>query len=71
MGLNPADFLLATTGAVNGANIIAVNGMGSSHTVTVITGTGDGDHRLKPLQCYGHANPFITNIPFVGGIATY
>ena len=69
MGVNPGNFLLATTGAVSGANIIAINGMGSSYTITVITGTGDGTIGLSLVNTMGMA-PFITNTPFTGGLVT-
>jgi len=69
MGLNPGNFLLATTGSVSGASVTSINGMGSSYTVAVNTGTGDGTIGLTLYNTMGMM-PFITNIPFAGGIAT-
>jgi len=39
-GVDSADFLLVSTGAVSGASLTAVTGSGTSYTVTANTGTG-------------------------------
>ncbi len=44
-GVDVSDFTLTTSG-VSGASISTVNGSGSSYTVTVNTGSGDGTIRL-------------------------
>lgn len=45
-GVDPTDFLLATTGAISGASVIEVSGSGTSYTVAVNTGAGEGTLRL-------------------------
>ena len=45
-GVDAADFALTTTGGIAGASISGVIGSGSSYTVTVSTGSGDGTIRL-------------------------
>lgn len=44
-GVNAADFVLTTSG-VSGAAVSGISGSGSSYTVTVNTGSGDGTLRL-------------------------
>lgn len=41
-GVNAADFALATTGAVTGSAITSVTGSGTTYTVSVNAGSGDG-----------------------------
>jgi hypothetical protein len=48
-GVNLSDFTLTTTG-VSGAEINGVSGSGSTYTVTVNTGSGDGTIRLDVLD---------------------
>ncbi|MCU0705825.1 MAG: hypothetical protein MUF18_17800, partial [Fimbriiglobus sp.] len=45
-GVDVSDFMLTTTGAVSGASVTGVSGSGTTYTVTVDTGTGDGTIRL-------------------------
>ncbi len=40
------DFVLTTSGSLSGASVASVAGLGSSYTVTVNTGTGEGTLRL-------------------------
>ena len=45
-GVDTSDFTLATTGSISGASVLDVNGGGTTYTVNVNTGTGDGTLRL-------------------------
>jgi hypothetical protein len=49
-GVDVNDFLPVTTGTLSGATIIEVSGAGSSYTVAVNAGTGDGTLRLDVLD---------------------
>ncbi len=49
-GLDPGDFVLATTGDISGASIVDVNGSGNTYTVTITTGSGNGTLRLDVLD---------------------
>ncbi|MBN1628964.1 MAG: hypothetical protein JW990_04315, partial [Thermoleophilia bacterium] len=49
-GVDASDFALFTTGAVAGASITSVSGSGSSYTVVVNRGTGNGTVRLDVLD---------------------
>ncbi len=69
MGLSPMNFMVPTTGMIGGAFVTSVNGMGSSYTVTVNTGMGDGTIGLNLFNYVGMM-PFIANTPFAGGIVT-
>jgi Bacterial Ig-like domain len=45
-GVDATDFVLTTTGAVSGSSVTGVSGGGTTYTITVATGTGDGTIRL-------------------------
>jgi hypothetical protein len=45
-GVDAADFVLTKTGSIAGASIVSVTGSGTTYTVTVNTGSGDGSLRL-------------------------
>jgi len=49
-GVDTSDFALSTTGNITGASIAGVQGIGSLYTVTVNTGTGDGNVRLDLID---------------------
>jgi len=49
-GVDASDFVLTTTGAIAGATITGVTGAGTTRTVTVSTGTGDGTIRLDVVD---------------------
>ncbi|MEO7838591.1 MAG: hypothetical protein ABIU06_04500, partial [Anaerolineales bacterium] len=49
-GVDVTDFTLTTTGTVSGATVSGISGSGTSYTVTVNTGTGDGTIRLDVLD---------------------
>jgi len=66
-GLSTADFSLNTTG-VSGASVAGVSGSGTSWTVTVNTGSGDGSVQLVMNSASG-VSPTVSNVPFNG--ATY
>jgi hypothetical protein len=78
-GVDAGDFGLFTTGALSGATVTGVNGLGRTYTVTVNTGTNDGTLRLdlidndsivdvtaNPLGGIGAGNGSYT----VGGVYT-
>jgi len=46
-GVDSADFTLMTTGDLNSAGVTNIDGLGTSYTVTVGTGVGDGGLRLE------------------------
>ncbi len=45
-GVDATDFALTTTGSVSGASVSGVTGSGTTYTVSVNTGSGDGTIRL-------------------------
>src|SRR6185503_16388827 len=49
-GVNVPDFTLTTTGGVSGASVSGVTGSGTTYTVTVDTGSGNGTIRLDVLD---------------------
>jgi len=49
-GVDPSDFSLTTTGALNGALVANVGGGGNTYTVIVGTGSGDGSLRLDLID---------------------
>jgi len=71
-GVTTDDFLLTTTGTVDGATITAVSGSGSVYTVTVKTGTGTGTIRLDVVAANGSILDALINaltVPFSAGTA--
>lgn len=70
LGLGTANFSLTTGGGVNGPAITTVTGSGTTWTVTVDTGIGNGTIRLNVQNSSGTADPAgnpITGLPFTGG----
>jgi len=63
--LSTADFTLNNTGSVSGASIASVSGSGTSWTVTVNTGSGDGTIQLEMNSASG-LTPSVSNLPFSG-----
>ncbi|HZJ22733.1 MAG TPA: glycoside hydrolase domain-containing protein [Anaerolineales bacterium] len=49
-GVNETDFVLTTTGGISGVSIASVTGSGTTYTVTVNTGSGNGTIRLNLLD---------------------
>lgn len=49
-GVDATDFTLTTTGGVSGASITGFNGSGTTYTVSVNTGSGNGTIRLGVLD---------------------
>ncbi|MCC6500114.1 MAG: hypothetical protein IT313_07595 [Anaerolineales bacterium] len=49
-GVDASDFTFAITGTLAGVNLMEVTGADAAYTVTVSTGTGDGDVRLDLLD---------------------
>jgi hypothetical protein len=69
-GLSLSNFALATTGSVAGASLTSVSGSGTTYTVAVNTGTGDGTLGLNLVNAIG-ISPGLTNtLPFVGQVYT-
>jgi len=64
-GLSTSNFSLTTTG-VSGASIGSVSGSGTTWTVSVNTGTGDGTIRLDLINDTG-LSPTLANEPFNSG----
>ena len=52
-GVSASDFSLTTTGAVSGAAVSGVSGQGTTYTVAVSTGTGNGTLRLDASSSAG------------------
>lgn len=64
-GLSTGNFSLTTSG-ITGASVTAVSGSGTSFTVTVNTGSGDGTLALNLANAAG-ITPSLTNtLPFAG-----
>jgi hypothetical protein len=69
-GVSGSNFALATMGSVAGASITGVSGSGTTYTVAVSTGTGDGTLGLNLVNATG-LSPGLTNtLPFVGQVYT-
>jgi len=70
-GISAANFSLATTGSISNAGISDVSTtLGSTYTITVSTGTGDGAIGLN-LDNDTSLTPLITtSLPFTGGTMT-
>jgi Tol biopolymer transport system component len=49
-GIDGSDFALTTTGSISGASLASILGSGSTYTVTVNTGLGDGTVRLDVMD---------------------
>jgi hypothetical protein len=67
-GVGTDDFDLTTTGAVSGATVSGVSGSGTTYTVTVDTGSGDGTLRLDVLDDGTIID--AANNPLAGGFTT-
>ncbi|GAB3868491.1 hypothetical protein GCM10028824_13540 [Hymenobacter segetis] len=55
-----------TSGSISGAAISSVSGSGTTYTVVVNTGTGDGSLRLDVQNTTG-TTPTVTNVPYTAG----
>ncbi|MBJ6110911.1 T9SS type A sorting domain-containing protein, partial [Hymenobacter sp. BT523] len=66
-GVSVSNFALTTAG-VSGASLASVSGSGTTYTVVVNTGTGDGTLRLDVSSAAG-ISPTITNVPFTTAAA--
>ncbi len=64
-GLSTSNFSLSTTGGVSGASVSAISGSGTTYTVTVNTGSGDGTIQLNLANASG-LSPGVSNLPFTG-----
>lgn len=65
-GVDGGDFALATTGSLSGASLAAILGSGSTYTVTVNTGIGDGTIRLDVLDDDSLVNDALTPLGGTG-----
>src|SRR5688572_7737251 len=69
-GVTTDDFTVTTTsGAISGASVTSVNGLGETYTVTVNTGSGDGTIRLD-LNASGTGITDLANNNVSGGFTT-
>jgi len=68
-GVSTSDFTLITPGSVSGASVSTVSGSGTTWTITVNTGSGNGAIQLVMNSASG-LNPSITNLPFNGAAYT-
>jgi len=65
-GVSASNFSLTTTGTISGASVASVAGSGTSYTVTVNTGTGDGTIVLNLANATGLSPGISTTLPFAG-----
>ncbi len=49
-GVDPSDFVLATTGVISSVAVTGVSGSGNTYIVTISTGTGDGTLRIDLID---------------------
>jgi len=68
-GLTTSNFSLTQTG-VSGASITSVTGSGTTYTVTVNNGTGDGTIGLNLDNATNLSPGISTTLPFTGGTTT-
>ncbi|ASU34286.1 beta strand repeat-containing protein [Mucilaginibacter xinganensis] len=68
-GLTASNFSLTTTG-VSGASIGTVTGSGTTWTIPVSTGTGDGTIQLNLANATGVSPGITTSLPFAGEVYT-
>jgi hypothetical protein len=66
LGLSPGNFNVTTTGSVSGASVASVSGSGTTYTVVVNTGSGDGTLRLDVNNSTG-VTPGPSNVPYTSG----
>ncbi|MDO7848991.1 FG-GAP-like repeat-containing protein [Hymenobacter sp. M29] len=69
-GLSASNFGLVATGSVAGASITGVTGSGTTYTVAVSTGTGDGTLGLNLTTAAGLTPGLSNALPFVGQVYT-
>jgi subtilisin-like proprotein convertase family protein len=71
-GLTAANLTLVTTGTISGAAITGLTGSGTTYTVTVSTGTGDGTLRLDLANTSGISDSATNPLagPFDGQVVT-
>ncbi|WP_419788738.1 MBG domain-containing protein [Mucilaginibacter sp. X4EP1] len=69
-GLTTSNFTLTTTGSVSGASVTTVSGSGTTYTITINTGTGDGTIGLNLDNATGISPAITTSLPFVGSTYT-
>jgi hypothetical protein len=67
-GITTANFETFITGGISGASVTNVSGSGTTYTVTVNTGSGDGTLRLEVANDSG-LDSDLTNLPFTSGEA--
>ncbi|HVK18544.1 MAG TPA: Ig-like domain-containing protein, partial [Fimbriiglobus sp.] len=68
-GLTADNFALTVGGALAGVDITGVTGGGTTWTVSVSTGTGDGTIRLDMVNDDGSVFPPVNGLPYTGGTA--
>jgi hypothetical protein len=65
-GISISNFNTTTTGSVSGTFVSSTVGSGTTYTVTVRTGTGDGTLRLNVVND-GSLSPSVSNAPYTSG----
>jgi hypothetical protein len=65
-GISISNFNTTTTGSVSGTFVSSTVGSGTTYTVTVRTGTGDGTLRLNVVNG-GSLSPSVSNAPYTSG----
>jgi hypothetical protein len=65
-GLTASNFSLTTSGAISSAGISSLSGSGDTYTVTVNTGSGDGNITLNLANSTGISPSLTSSLPFAG-----
>jgi hypothetical protein len=69
-GLTSSNFSLVTTGSISGASIASVSGSGTTYTITVNNGTGNGTIGVNFINSTGLNTGINTALPFAGETTT-
>ncbi|QNH63077.1 LamG-like jellyroll fold domain-containing protein [Hymenobacter sediminicola] len=65
-GFSAANLTVTPTGTLSGLSVIGVSGAGTTYTVVLGTGTGEGTLRLNVQNSTG-ISPTVTNVPYTSG----
>jgi hypothetical protein len=65
-GVTVNNFSVTTAGTISGASVSSVSGSGTTYTVMVNTGTGDGTLRLNVATSTG-ITPSVAGLPYTAG----
>ena len=69
-GLSSSNFSLVTTGSISGASITSISGSGTTYTILVNNGTGNGTIGVNFINSTGLSTGIITTLPFAGQTTT-